>query len=327
MIAGRSRGLIRGGLVALALMLAGVFGAPALAQGTAANDAVLLQYLRQAPNELQGRISIPDPKAALLIQPDGREYRENHARVALYGGLVVLGFVGLIAAFFLTRGRIRIEAGRSTRTILRFGDVERFAHWLTASTFVVLGLSGLNMLYGKSVLLPIIGPDAFTALTLYGKYAHNFLSFPFCLGLVMMLAMWLRHNIPDAVDVAWFKAGGGLFTKGVHPPARKFNGGQKIIFWSTILVGAAIAVTGYILMFPFQGTTMADMQLSQLLHAIFSLVLIGVILGHIYIGSLGMEGAFDAMGKGTVDLNWAKEHHSLWVKEVEAAKAKPGAAD
>ena len=65
----------------------------------------------------------------------------------------------------------------------------------------------------------------------------------------------------------------------------------------------------------------AEMQLSQLWHAIVSFALIGIILAHIYIGSLGMEGAYDAMGSGEVDLNWAKEHHSLWVEEVQAKEA------
>ena len=124
----------------------------------------------------------------------------------------------------------------------------------------------------------------------------------------------------------WFKQGGGLLKAGVHPPAGKFYGGQKIIFWATILIGAGIAVTGYILMFPFAAAVpdMAGMQLAQVLHSVLSLGLICVIIGHIYIGSVGMEGAFDAMGKGEVDLNWAKEHHSLWVKE-EQAKARTGA--
>jgi formate dehydrogenase subunit gamma len=189
----------------------------------------------------------------------------------------------------------------------------------------VLAISGLNLIYGKSLLLPIIGAEAFTTFSIYGKLFHNFLSFPFCLGLVLMLVMWLGHNLPNATDIEWFKQGGGLLKKGAHPPAGKFNGGQKIIFWSTILIGGGIAVTGYILMFPFAAVPdMAGMQTAQILHSVLSLGLIGVIIGHIYIGSIGMEGAFDAMGKGEVDVNWAKEHHSLWVKEQEA-KARSGA--
>ncbi len=290
-----------------------------------ANDALLLQYLKQAPGDVSGRITIPDAKAALLIQPEGRSWREAQAKIATFGAVVILGFLALVGGFYLIRGRIRIEKGPAGKTITRFHGFERFAHWLTASSFVVLAISGLNLVYGRSLLLPIIGPEAFTTFSIYGKLFHNFLSFPFCLGLVLMLVMWLGHNLPNATDIAWFRQGGGLLKAGVHPPAGKFNGGQKIIFWATILIGGGIAVTGYILMFPFAAVPdMAGMQTAQVLHSVLSLGLIGVIIGHIYIGSIGMEGAFDAMGKGEVDLNWAKEHHSLWVKE-EQAKARSGA--
>lgn len=315
-------------LAALAIAIAVLtIGAPVQAQTPpAANDALLLQYLKQAPGDVSGRITIPDPKAGLLIQPEGRGWRESQAQIATFGAIVILGFMALVGGFYMIRGRIKVDKGLSGKTITRFGGVERFAHWLTASSFVVLAISGLNLIYGKTLLLPIMGAEAFTTFSIYGKLFHNFLSFPFCLGLVLMLVMWVRHNLPNAIDVQWFKQGGGLLKAGVHPPAGKFNGGQKIIFWATILIGAGIAVTGYILMFPFAAAVpdMAGMQLAQVLHSVLSLGLIGVIIGHIYIGSVGMEGAFDAMGKGEVDLNWAKEHHSLWVKE-EQAKARTGA--
>ena len=67
------------------------------------------------------------------------------------------------------------------------------------------------------------------------------------------------------------------------------------------------------------------MQYAQLWHAIVSFVLMGIIIAHIYIGSVGMEGAFDAMGTGEVDEAWAHQHHSIWLDEVKA-KDKPGQA-
>lgn len=311
--------------MAFALLIGGAASAQTAATPPAANDALLLQYLKQAPGDVSGRITIPDQKAAWLIQPEGRDWRASQNQIATFGAVVILGFLALVGGFYMIRGKIRIEKGPSGKTITRFQAVERFAHWLTASSFVVLAISGLNLIYGKSLLLPVIGPEAFTTFSIYGKLFHNFLSFPFCLGLVLMLVMWIGHNLPNTTDIEWFRQGGGLLKKGSHPPAGKFNGGQKIIFWSTILIGAGIAVTGYILMFPFTAVPdMAGMQLAQVLHSVLSLGLIGVIIGHIYIGSVGMEGAFDAMGKGDVDLNWAKEHHSLWVKEQEA-KARSGA--
>ncbi len=264
---------------------------------------------------ISGRITIPDQKASNLIQPEGRDFRVYHQRTLYWiGAIAVLGMVGLLAVFYLARGTIRIEKGRSGKTILRFGGFDRFVHWLTASTFVILGISGLNVAFGKSVLMPLIGPDAFAAFSQLAKYAHNYLSFPFTVGIVLTFLIWVKDNIPNSVDVAWFKAGGGLLGNG-HPPAAKFNGGQKIIFWSVVLVGGAIAISGYFLIFPFYWTQIGGMQLAQVIHGVLGVVLIAIILAHIYIGTIGMEGAFDAMGTGKVDLNWAREHHSLWAEK------------
>jgi formate dehydrogenase subunit gamma len=244
------------------------------------------------------------------------------------GGIAVLGMVALLVVFRLKKGRIPIEGGPSGRTILRFNTLERANHWMVASTFIILALSGLNLTFGRHILLPIVGPEAFTAISQWGKYAHNFLAFPFTLGIVIMLLIWVKDNIPNARDIAWFKAGGGLIGN-KHPEAGRFNGGQKMVFWITVLGGAVVAVSGYLLVFPFVFTDIAGMQLSHIIHSLLSVLMIAALLAHIYIGSIGMEGAFDAMGTGQVDLNWAKQHHPLWVQEEmakgRAAEAPPGA--
>ena len=154
--------------------------------------------------------------------------------------------------------------------------------------------------------------------------AHNFLAFPFTLGLVVMLLLWVRDNIPNRVDVAWLKAGGGFIGRG-QPRAGRFNAGQKAMFWITVLGGGLVAASGYVLIFPFTVADIAGQQLSHMVHGLLSVLMIAVILAHIYIGTIGMEGAFDAMGTGRVDYNWAKEHHALWVED-ELAKARDVAA-
>lgn len=306
--------------LALGLMLSIANMAPASAQTQQADEAALLRQLKGAP--VAGRVSIPDAKSGVLIQPQGREWRQTlEGPVKSAGGWLLVLTVVAIAAFMGIRGRIKIEHGPSGRTIERFKGIERFAHWLTAICFVILGISGLNISFGKTLLLPVIGPEAFTAFSAFGKLSHNFLSFPFVLGVFLMAVLWIAHNIPNAIDVEWFKQGGGILKKGVHPPAGKFNAGQKLIFWSVVIGSTALAISGYILMFPFYVTDIAGMQLAQLVHAIAGILMVAVILGHIYIGSIGMEGAFDAMGSGQVDTNWAKEHHSLWVKDVTARGA------
>lgn len=292
-----------------------------------ATEQMLFQYLQ---GDVRGRVTIPDQRAAQLIQPEGRDFQRFWTTtMAWIGGIALGGMVAVLLLFYLTRGKIRIAAGPSGRTIERFNGFERFVHWLTATSFIVLGITGLNISFGRDVLMPLIGPEAFATWSQWAKVAHNFMSFAFTLGILLMLVIWIKDNIPGRTDARWIAEGGGLVGSG-HPPARRFNAGQKIIFWAVVLGGGAIAVTGFIMMFPFQFvTTVGGMQLSTQLHGIISLVMIALILAHIYIGSIGMEGAFDAMGSGKVDLNWAREHHSLWVDEVMTAgrdaKAPSGA--
>jgi formate dehydrogenase subunit gamma len=281
-------------------------------------DAVKEQQLLQQLNRIQGLGTIPDTKSYVIEQPMGRTWRQFH-EVWLHwiGGIAVLGMLALLIVFYLIRGMVRLEAGRSGVNLVRFNAFERFVHWMTATCFVILALSGLNITFGKDVLLPLIGPSAFSSWSLAAKYAHNFLSFPFTLGVILIFLIWFVGNIPNRIDIQWFKRGGGIVGHD-HPPAYRFNGGQKGVYWIVVLGGTAVAVSGYLLMFPFYGTTIAGMQLAQVVHGVVAVLFVAAMLAHIYIGTIGMEGAFEAMGEGTVDLNWAKEHHSLWLEEEKA---------
>ena len=347
------RTVIQGRMVAPVAVAAAGFGIPAFAQtatsqgpansgGTTGNavqgpanasnptaSAVSEEQLFQQLDKLTGRVSIPDAKAALLVQPQGRDYRSFHEGVLPWvGGIFVLGMLLALAVFYFTRGRIRLDhSEESGRKILRFNAFERFTHWLTAMCFIVLAISGLNYIFGKRLLMPIIGPDAFAAWSQFAKYAHNFLAWPFMLGLVFMLVIWVRDNLPDRTDAVWIKQGGG-FLSGGHPPARRFNAGQKLIFWSVILGGLALSISGIIMLFPFAASGVMGLQVgingmqwAQYIHATVGVILIAIMIAHIYIGSLGMEGAYDAMGSGEVDLAWARAHHSLWVEEEQAKTA------
>jgi formate dehydrogenase subunit gamma len=283
----------------------------------------LLQELRR----LQGRITIPDAKASVLIQPAGQEWRQFH-QVTLHwiGGIAILGMLLLLVAFYAVRGMIKISRGRSGRTMTRFSGFERFMHWMTAGTFVILAISGLNITFGKNLLLPLIGPEAFTGFSQWGKYAHNYLSFAFSIGLVFIFFMWIKDNVPSGTDVEWLKQGGGIVGN-KHPLARRFNAGQKIVYWVVVIGGVALAITGYLLMFPFYGGIgISGMQTAQVIHGIIGVLLIAAMLAHIYIGTIGMEGAFEAMSTGEVDLNWAEEHHTLWVEEERKGRPARGRA-
>jgi len=300
-----------------------------------ASDAEMWRAIRHG---VTGTVSIRDKKAGMLVQADGDKWRDwRTGPVSRYGARLLGGVLLLLMVFYVLRGRIDIDHGPAGRRVTRFVTIERFAHWLTASSFIVLGLTGLNILYGKSFLMPLIGQETFAALTYYGKFAHNYIGFAFIVGIVLMAVIWLRDNLPDRYDLLWLLKGGGLFVKGVHPKARKFNAGQKLIFWSVIVLGGSLSFSGITLMFPFQITPFAEtfqflnlfgaglpteltvlqeIQYSQMAHSIGALVLIAVILAHIYIGSAGMVGAFDAVWTGEVDENWLREHHSVWADKI-----------
>lgn len=301
------------------------------------SDAELWRAIRKG---VKGKSDMQDPMAAVLVQSDGDSWRAfKNGPLSQFGGWLMLVMVVALVAFRLIRGQVKIEAGPSGQTIERFNALERATHWLTASSFVVLALSGLNVMYGRYVLLPILGPEAFAGLTYYGKLAHNYLGFAFMVGIVLMFVLWVRENILDGTDLNWIAHGGGLFTKGKHPACKKFNFGQKCIFWMVVLGGLTVSVSGLALLFPYEITPWAktfsvlnifglglptdltalqETQVSVLWHSVVAVVMIAVIIAHIYIGTpVGMEGAIGAVGSGQVDINWAKEHHSLWVAEVE----------
>jgi len=280
-----------------------------------------------------------DPQAGYAIQSTGESWRQfRNSDLATYGWWGLAAITALCLLYYLVAGPIRIQSGRSGRVIERFAFSERTGHWVLAISFIVLAVTGLNMLYGRATLMPLMGKEAFAAMTLGGKWAHFISAFIFMIGLVWITLQWIRYNIPDWTDIKWLAMGGG-FIGSAHPPAKKFNAGQKIIFWLVVLGGISVSLSGIALLLPFElplfaktfaainsvlGTelptqlsAMEEMQLSQLWHAIVALFLTAVIIAHIYIGTIGMEGGFEAMGSGKVDLNWAKEHHSLWVKDVQ----------
>ncbi|WP_417725976.1 formate dehydrogenase subunit gamma [Roseovarius sp.] len=309
-----------------------------------ASDAEVWRGLRYGLEDV--KVSAGGPEARVLIQDGGMNWLQfRKGPLSTYGAYLLGGTLALLALFYLIRGKIRIDGAKTGRTVTRFKAIERFGHWLMGGSFVVLAITGLLVLFGRMVVIPLLGHDAFSTIAVGSKWVHNNISWAFMLGLVMVFFMWVLHNIPNRTDLKWLAVGGGIFTKGVHPPAKKFNAGQKMIFWSVIVFGASISVSGLSLLFPFELPMFAktfvflnqtglpeavgfgtlpellapheEMQLATLWHSIMAFVLTAIILAHIYIGSVGMEGAFDAMGSGEVEEQWAREHHGLWLKELQ----------
>nr|HIL75531.1 hypothetical protein [Rhodospirillales bacterium] len=201
----------------------------------------------------KGNVSIPNKDAGILVQSAGQSWRQFRMDdLITLGAWLILGTIIILALFYGNRGTIKISAGRSARKIKRFSTLERFTHWLTAVPFCVLALTGLNLIYGRDLILPILGPEAFSAVTSVGKSLHNFMGFAFILGIILMVILWVRHNLWDRYDRGWILNGGGMFDENIHPPAKKFNFGQKIIFWAVVLSGASLSYSGISLMFPFE---------------------------------------------------------------------------
>ena len=316
------------GALALVFVVAVASPVSAQQQPTSVNptaSSVKEDQLLRELNRISGRCTLPDQKACTIEQPAGRDWRTFHqVTLPWISAIAILGMLAVLVLFYLIRGMVKIENGRSGRVVVRFNAFERFVHWMTATCFIILAISGLNITFGKQLLLPLIGPDAFTTWSQWGKYAHNYLSFPFTIGVILILLVWIAGNMPNKVDVEWIKRGGGMVGHD-HPPAYRFNAGQKMIYWIVIIGGGAVAVTGYLLMFPFYATDIAGMQIAQIIHGVVSALFVAAMLGHIYIGTIGMEGAFEAMAEGTVDENWAKQHHALWLEEEKAKGAPAGA--
>mgnify|MGYP003664521189 CR=1 FL=1 len=322
--------------------------APGLGPLGGASDPDLWRALRY--DEIDPRVSTLDPRGKVLVQDGGMWWLNvREGPLATYGGWLLIGMIVLLAVFFLLRGRVRVEGGMAGRTITRFKFIERFAHWMLAGSFILLALTGLLTLFGRKFLVPTLGHEFNSVLLIGSKFIHNNVSWAFMIALIMVFVMWIWHNIPDRTDLTWFRYGGGIIGN-KHPPAKKFNAGQKIVFWAVILLGASVSVSGLSLLFPFDLplfghtfdlvnstgasqwvgygdlprdlTPQEEMQYAQLWHAIVGFVMMAVILGHIYIGTLGMEGAYDAMGTGEVDENWAEQHHSIWLEEVKSTKRR-----
>jgi len=266
--------------------------------------------------------TLPANEGGVLIQQGGEAWRElRNGPITQGGGWALVGVFVLIAAFYLLRGQIKLSEAPTGRMVERFSVVERAVHWTNAACFVTLAITGLVLLFGKYVLLPLFGPVPFSWIATLSKTSHNFVGPMFAATTIAMFLMFVKDNIPKAYDMQWFAKAGGLFTKGAHVPSHRFNAGEKLMFWGgVVLLGIVVSATGFILDFPNFGQTRSLMQDAWWIHVGAALLFIAMIAGHIYIGTLGMEGALDAMKTGYVDETWAKEHHEYWYDDIKAGK-------
>ena len=262
-----------------------------------------------------GYSAVTGPESNVLIQSAGESWRQmRNGPLVTYGGLLMAGMLAAILLFYLFRGRIRIEAGHSNMRVPRFTLTDRILHWFVVTLFMLLAITGLILLYGQAALIPVFGLEGFAAIAAASKDAHNLFGPIFVVALLVLILKFIRGNLPAKGDLGWFAKGGGLLGK--HVSTGRYNAGEKLWFWVVTIAGLIVSVTGLVLDFPIFDQTRNLMQWSQLLHAGAALIFITGAFGHIYIGTLGMEGALDAMTKGHVDANWAKEHHDQWFEQM-----------
>ena len=284
----------------------------------------LWRAVRQREKDGSGNITglsqVKGPNASTLINVEGQKWRDwRTSKLIPYSMYAIGGTLLVIALFRLIRGKIKIKAGRSGKKIKRFTNFQRFVHWSVAILFVILGITGVILTLGRYGLLPLVGKEAFGFIAYYGKLLHNYLGPVFSVMMVVMLFTFIKGNLFNWTDFKWFAKGGGLM--GGHASAGRYNGGEKAWYWIAAIAGSVVIVSGLILNFPqliaWLNISPEQYQQAQFLHAVGSIGLFVVSFGHIYMGTIAMEGAFEAMKTGECDSNWAKEHHDLWYEELQ----------
>jgi formate dehydrogenase subunit gamma len=285
----------------------------------------------------EGYSSLPKadaPEAGVLIQPfvqypgsrlttAGEAWRQvRNNWIIPYGGSLLLIVLGAVALFYWRKGMIMLHGKPTGVEIERFTPFERSAHWTNAIAFVVLAVSGIFMAFGKFFIQPIIGDTLFGFITYLLKNAHNFAGPLFAVSLTVVFFTFLKDNWPSKEDWSWIIKAGGLFGS-QEVPSHRFNAGEKVVFWAGVFgLGLIVVASGLVLdkVIPFLGYERGMMQVAHMVHAVATLLMMAMFIGHIYMGTVGMEGAFKAMKTGYVDETWAKEHHELWHDDIKAGK-------
>ena len=288
-------------------------------QGVTGYSSLPLSQAPEAGNLIQKFVQYPGSR----LTNAGEAWRQVRNQWLIpYGGSLLLIVVGALALFYWRKGTIELHGAETGRQIERFTPFERSAHWANAIAFVALAVSGIVMAFGKFFLQPIIGNALFGWLTYALKNIHNFAGPLFAVSLVIVIITFVRDNLPRAEDITWLLKGGGLLSQH-EVPSHRFNAGEKVLFWAGVFVlGLIVVASGLVLdkVLPGLVYERSTMQISHMVHAAATFLMMAMFMGHIYMGTVGMRGAYSAMRTGYVDETWAKEHHELWYNDIQAGK-------
>ncbi len=279
-------------------------------------------YWRAVRQGTEGYSAVPGSEAGVLIQNGGENWRNvRNGPVKFFGGSLLIAVLIAMLVKHLIKGKDMLES-TTGRKMTRWSGFDRALHWYVGITFIILSITGLSLLFGRALLIPLLGKEGFAAWAQLSKPVHDYLALPFLVGFTVMLLLWIPRNILRSHDFAWLKSLGGMIRKD-HPQAGFMNGGEKVFFWILFFGGVALSVSGFYLLFPNLGWEREAMQLSHIVHSASGLFLIAVSLGHIYLGSIGVEGVLEGMVSGEVDEGFAKQHHNLWYEEMKGDAAAP----
>jgi formate dehydrogenase subunit gamma len=279
-------------------------------------------YWREVRSGMAGYTAVIGQETDVLIQSRGQTWREvRNGPIATLGAVLVLAVIAVVLAYHLKQGGFKLER-RTGRKVVRWPMMDRVVHWYTAVLFIILAITGMSLIWGRYVLIPVLGKEGFAAWAAFAKPVHNYLSLFFTAGLVVMLVMWFKDNMFRSYDLEWLKKLGG-YLGGGHPPAGFANAGEKLYYWTLVIAGGAIVISGFYLLFPNFGFERSAMQNANAIHGIASVIVIAFACLHIYLGTVGNEGTFEGMWTGEVDEGWAQQHHSVWLDEVKKQGAVP----
>lgn len=280
--------------------------------------------VRQRNEPVVGSTQVQGVDSGVLINIDGMKWRDfRMQQLAPYSAYLLAAILAIIVLFRLIRGKIKIKSGRSGEKLLRFTSIQKITHWVVAITFVLLGLTGVIILLGRKLLIPVFGTDAFATLALISKVIHDYIGPVFAIALLVMLVTFIKGNFFRLKDIGWFAKAGGMLGGG-HVSAGRYNAGEKTWFWLAILGGAVVVVSGLVLDFPIFDLPRETMESAHMFHGISAIIVLAASLGHMYLGTVGMEGAFETMVTGYCDSNWAKEHHDEWYEEMKDSAKTEG---
>jgi formate dehydrogenase subunit gamma len=273
---------------------------------------------REVRSGTPARTTVVGRETNVLIQPEGQTWRATRVPLILAGGLLVAVALLGLAITYLVTGSLDVppEERRGGRFIERFSPMDRYAHWLLAIAWVTLGITGLIMSLGKSVLLPLIGYTLFSWLAILSKNLHNFVGPILIVAIPFMIVRYVRDNPITAEDFKWFAHLPGYF-KGHEYPSDRFNAGEKLVFWLVLVIlSTVLVVSGLVLVFPNFDQTRSTMQWANVVHVVAAYGAIALALVHVYLGTIGQVGSYRAMRYGYVDESWAAHHHERWYRAV-----------